>query len=208
MVGRYRVLEEVGNGGTGVVFRAEDVVMRRQVSLKLLHPFLASNERALARFHREALAASSVAHPGLVTVFDVGVIDGHAFIAMEYLEGGSLDRWIREQQFRRASDRAPHEDPRTRQVLQSFAVMLRGLHGAHERGLVHRDIKPANVLLDGTGRLKLSDFGLAKFDDGLDLTRTEDLVGTPLYMSPEQALGGTVDRRSDGTARARCSTRS
>src|SRR3954451_7413451 len=189
-IGRFKVVSEIGRGGMGIVFLAEDEKLRRKVALKLLPPSFAADEERRRRFLREARAAAAVSHPNLVTVYDVGEHEGRAYIAMEYLRGRSL----REQ----LSERPLSID----EAVELARQVLAGLAHAHAAGLLHRDLKPENVLVDRDGRVRLVDFGLAKLDGDVDApgdnsTRDGLVMGTPGYMSPEQARGQSVDARSD-----------
>lgn len=210
-VGRYVVLDRRGAGGMGIVYRAYDPELDRQVALKLLRPRRglggAATDQMRARLLREGRAMARVSHPNVVSVFDVGTIGGQVFIAVELVEGGTVAEWLREQ-------------PRSwREVLQVFVQAGRGLAAAHAAGIIHRDFKPENVLLGKDGRVRVTDFGLARAagrsdgtaDDGalssaalpgtesepVSLTRTGTLLGTPSYMAPEQIAGGEVDDKAD-----------
>jgi tetratricopeptide (TPR) repeat protein len=203
LVGRYVVLERLGVGGMGVVHAAYDPDLDRKVALKLLRPAPegtgGDDERATARLLREAQAMARLHHPRVITVHDVGTIDGGVFIAMEHLDGGTLGAWCK------AAPRSIEE------IMDGFVAAGRGLAAAHEAGLVHRDFKPDNVLLGLDGRVCVSDFGLARehleretdaLDDrssrgSLAPTGTQGMMGTPAYMSPEQHLGEAADARSD-----------
>jgi len=192
---RYRVVGLIGEGGMGSVFLAEHMLIGRRVALKCLHPELASDERAVARFHNEARAAAATGHENVVEVLDLGRCeDGSPFLVMEYLEGRSLAETLRRER-RLAPTRACHI---TGQVLGALSAV-------HAAGILHRDLKPDNVLLTRRGGnpdyVKVLDFGISKMrrDEGqLDLTRTGVAMGTPYYMSPEQARGiRDVDQRVD-----------
>ena len=189
-IGRFKVVSEIGRGGMGIVFLAEDEKLRRKVALKLLPPSFAADEERRRRFLREARAAAAVSHPNLVTVYDVGEHEGRGYIAMEYLRGRSLREQLGERPF--SVDEA----------VELARQVLAGLAHAHAAGLLHRDLKPENVLVDRDGRVRLVDFGLAKLDGDVDApgdnsTRDGLVMGTPGYMSPEQARGQTVDARTD-----------
>lgn len=191
-VGRYTVIERLGAGGMGVVYRAQDEVLQRVVALKTLAPGILTGEKARNQFHKEALALAKLNHSSIATVFDVlqeGNID---YIVMECVAGESLDARLR-------------AGPLT--VVEATSICLQiadAMEEAHEQGVIHRDLKPANVMLTPKGRVKVLDFGLAKLiarQQGNDATvsniETRVLAGTPRYMSPEQAVGGAVDSRSD-----------
>ena len=198
--GRYEILEKLGEGGMGVLYRARDTRLSRTVALKLLHGDALVDPNRRARFVREARAASALSHPNIVTVYDIDeTADGVQCIAMEYVEGRSLDRRLGEGPL-------PVEE-----ALRYGIDVARALGAAHAAGIVHRDVKPANVMVTRSGQVKVLDFGLAKLGavmDGSGLateaTLTRDaktreglVLGTPAYMSPEQARGEVVDARSD-----------
>jgi serine/threonine protein kinase len=187
-LGSYRILRVLGAGATGVVLVAEDVQLRRQVALKVMKPVLEDNDLARQRFLREAQAAAVIDHDHIVTIYQVGEDRGVPFLAMKLLEGETLD-----QRLKRDKQLLVHE------VLRIGREIAAGLDAAHEHGLTHRDIKPANIFLEAShDRVKIVDFGLARaISDDLHLTRTGTIVGTPAYMSPEQARGQRVDHRSD-----------
>lgn len=210
-LGGYRLERELGRGGMGVVYLATQLDLRRQVALKVLRSGLAIEGRHVDRFRREALAAARLKHPHIVQVYAVGENDGHHWLAMEYVEGGTLaDVYAK----------LPKPAERTAESLaralglardafgalsfeQALTVLLtpvaRALAVTHDLGLVHRDIKPSNILIAKDGRAQLADFGLAKGDGEAGLSLTGEPLGTPFYMSPEQATltAHTVDARSD-----------
>ena len=181
----YRLLEKVGEGGMGVVYRAEDTKLRRTVALKFLQPELTRDPEARERFLREARAAAVLDHPHICTVHEIDEADGQVFIAMAFVEGQSLKQRI-------AGARLSADE-----VARIAGEVAEGLKAAHDRGIVHRDIKPANIMLGPTGEVRITDFGLAKLERATDLTRGATLMGTAAYMSPEQARGEAVDPRSD-----------
>ena len=202
-IGRYEVTRLLGSGGMGVVYEAHDPELDRRVALKLLRPELSALGDAVeARLVRESRAQARLSHPSVVAVHDVGVCDGQVFVAMEYIAGQTLGRWLREQ-------------PRTvSEILDVFAAAGAGLAAAHAAGLVHRDFKPDNVLIGADGRVCVADFGLARAaGDGTGdaaptaagspgsvttpLTRSGAIVGTPAYMAPEQHAGRPTDARTD-----------
>ncbi|MCH7565928.1 MAG: protein kinase, partial [Gemmatimonadetes bacterium] len=182
---QYEILEKLGGGGMGVVYKARDSRLGRTVALKFLSTHLLSVPEAKKRFLVEAQAAASLDHPNLCTIHEIGETeDGCMFIAMAYYEGETLQRRI-------GRGRISVED-----ALEITAQTSRGLARAAERGIIHRDIKPANLMLTADGTLKIVDFGLAKMADG-ELTQTGSRMGTVSYMSPEQTQGDTVDQRTD-----------
>ncbi|HUS68766.1 MAG TPA: serine/threonine-protein kinase [Kofleriaceae bacterium] len=208
-LGRYVLRDRLGAGGMGVVYLADDGQLGRAVVIKLIRADLdepGASEAGSARMLREAKAMARVSHPNVVPIYDIGTYDASLYVAMEYLDGGDLLGWLRQRA------RAPGE------IIDVFVHAARGLAAAHAAGLVHRDFKPANVVMGAGGAVKVTDFGLARGAAGesievpggggltgsgavramaTSLTRTGVAVGTPAYMSPEQAAGRTVDARSD-----------
>jgi serine/threonine protein kinase/Tfp pilus assembly protein PilF len=183
--GKYRIVGEIGRGGMGAVFRAEDVSLKRNVALKFLAADLSSDAESRARFLREAQTAAALDNPHVCTVYEVGESEGRAFIAMAFIEGQSL------------KDRIAAGPLPLPQVLDLARQIADGLADAHAKGIVHRDIKPANIMLAGNRVAKITDFGLARVQDPGDSTRTASVMGTLAYMSPEQAQGLRTDARSD-----------
>jgi serine/threonine protein kinase len=187
-LGPYRVFKILGSGGMGVVFQAEDPLLRRPVALKAMKLILASSESARARFAREAIAAAAIKHDHIVTIYQVGEDRGVPFLAMEFLEGEGLDARLR------------HEGTLpVAEVVRIGREIAEGLAAAHQRGLIHRDIKPANVWLEGERRrVKILDFGLARAIAGdAQLTQSGIILGTPAYMAPEQVRSERIDPRCD-----------
>jgi tRNA A-37 threonylcarbamoyl transferase component Bud32 len=182
---RYEILEQIGAGGMGVVFRARDLRLRREVALKRLPENLRDHPMAVGLFLREARAAAALNHPNIVTLFDADEEDGRFFITMELLRGDPLSVLLR--RYRRLG---------ARDVLLLGRQVAAGLQYAHERRIVHRDIKPSNLFFTRDKVLKIMDFGLAKMTEEVR-RQTTVLAGTPYYMAPEQSTGGAVDRPAD-----------
>jgi serine/threonine protein kinase len=187
-LGDYRVRRLIGRGGMGLIFLAEDVQLLRPVALKVIRPELAEAPDVAARFSREARAAAAIRHDNVVTIYQVGQARGVAFLAMEHLRGLSLHRWLER-------DRMPTVDL----ILRIGREIASGLAAAHALGMVHRDIKPANIWLEAPyGRVKILDFGHARAaHDDVQITQTGAILGTPAFMSPEQAAGDPTDASSD-----------
>jgi serine/threonine protein kinase len=186
-LGRYEVERLIGSGGMGVVFKAHDSELNRPVAIKLLAPYLAASGSARKRFSREARAAAAVVHHHVVPIHNVETQQQIPFIVMQFVSGESLQT------------RIDREGPLALcEILRIGMQVAAGLAAAHQQGLVHRDIKPSNILLEeDVDRAMIGDFGLARAADDVSLTRTGVHAGTPLYMSPEQAAGHSVDARSD-----------
>jgi len=191
-LGDFRLVSEIGRGGMGVVYEARQESLERRVALKLLPPSLLVREDAVRRFVREARVAARLRHPHVVATYGMGIEDETPYFAMEYVEGETLEDLLARQRRGEPSSRPPFDRTELRldscvRIAELFAGAAEGLHHAHVHGVVHRDLKPSNLILDADGRLRILDFGLARLE-GLDsLTAPGDLVGTPVYMSPEQA---------------------
>jgi len=177
-LGDYELLEEIGRGGQGIVYRARQKSLNRTVALKVIGLGTWATEKHLKRFRREAEAAASFQHPGIVPIHEVGERDSQCYFSMQFIEGGQLDEVVK---------RAPIS---IRQAAELVAKVARTVHYAHEHGILHRDIKPGNILLDAKGEPHLTDFGLARLVEAdSTVTRTLEVLGTPSYMAPEQAAG-------------------
>jgi serine/threonine-protein kinase len=186
-VAHFKILEKLGGGGMGVVYRALDLHLDRPVALKFLPPHLTADDEARQRFMQEARAASALEHPNICTIHDIGVSDdGDLFIAMALYEGETLKK-------RLAREGALSAETAVGIAQQAVA----GLSAAHDRGIIHRDIKPANIFLTEDGRVIILDFGLAKLAGAAEITRSGSTLGTPYYMSPEQTRSEAVDHRTD-----------
>lgn len=182
----YRLLDKLGEGGMGVVYRAEDTKLQREVAIKFLPPRVAASEQERERFKVEAQAAAALNHPNIATIHAIEEHDGEMFIVMEYIEGRELHEIVREQ----------HDVP-LHDAVNYATQIASGLNAAHEKGVIHRDIKSSNVMVTADGQVKIMDFGLAKIRGGQHLTESGLTVGTVAYMSPEQARGEQVDHRTD-----------
>jgi serine/threonine protein kinase len=183
----YEILgKKIGEGGMGVVYKARQDGLNRLVALKVILGGRRAGRKDLIRFLAEAEAVASVRHPNVVQVYEYGEADGHPFLAMEYLAGGTLAERLKPP---KEGDPARKIEPKP--AAELLAKLANAVHAAHDQGIVHRDLKPANVLFDDQNEPKVTDFGLAKRIKGNDLTRTQAVMGTPAYMSPEQAKGNT-----------------
>jgi serine/threonine-protein kinase len=183
---RYALVSELGRGGVGVVYCARDERLGRDVAIKLLHPWIAQEDEAVARFRREALTLAQLAHPHIVRLYDFDDRGDRAFIVMELVDGERLDA-------------SPHDQPLDQETAyRLLRPVASALAYAHERGIVHRDLKPGNILVDRDGRVVVSDFGLARLAQGMhSITTSGVLVGSPEYWAPEQASGSAVTPASD-----------
>jgi serine/threonine protein kinase len=183
---RYELEELAGSGGMSSVFRARDRLLERSVALKILHAHYAEDEDTIERFRREARAVAQLSHPNIVTVIDRGEEDGRQFIVFEYIDGQTLKEIVEE--------RGPLP---VREAVELAIGVAHGLAFAHANGLVHRDVKPQNVLLNGDGKPKVTDFGIARSLDVAGVTQTGTVLGTSHYIAPEQASGQPVDAQTD-----------
>ncbi len=186
-IGSFVLEKEIGRGGMGAVFRAHQEALQRKVALKIMLPNAQQDETSIRRFQREALAIAQLKSPHIVQIFDAGTTeDGIFYIAMEFLEGENID------QFLRSHKRLPEI-----QALSVIEQVALGLKVAHDAGLIHRDIKPSNLIIDTRGQVTLTDFGLVRGNQDLSYTQPGIVVGSPHYLSPEQASGKPLDHRSD-----------
>jgi len=186
IAGRYEVEELVGHGGMSSVYKARDALLERHVALKILHEQYSADDDFVERFKREARSVAQLQHPNIVTVIDRGEEDGRQYIVFEYIDGENLKEHV---------VRKGRLD--VREALEIALEVARGLAFAHEQGLIHRDVKPQNILLNGDGRAKVTDFGIARTVDVDGMTQTGTVLGTSNYIAPEQASGRRVDAHSD-----------
>src|SRR5579864_7280465 len=186
LAGRYEILQLLGEGGMGAVYKAQDRELDRPVALKLIRPELAASSSMLARFKQELLLSRQVTHKNVIRIYDLGDADGVKFITMEFVEGRDLRALIK--------DKKKFSPAESVEIMQQ---VCQALEAAHNVGVIHRDLKPQNIMQETTGRILVMDFGLARTMEGDGMTQTGALVGTMEYMSPEQALGKELDQRSD-----------
>jgi eukaryotic-like serine/threonine-protein kinase len=184
-ISHYKITSKLGEGGMGVVYKAEDTNLDRTVALKFLAAHLLDSEEHKQRFLREAKAAASLDHPNICMVLEVGEADSRVFLAMSYVDGREVRAKIKERPLK------------LDEALDIAIQAAEGLRAAHQKGIVHRDIKSSNLMLTSAGQVKIMDFGLAQLTGGTRFTKTDTILGTPAYMSPEQAQGLATDRRSD-----------
>jgi eukaryotic-like serine/threonine-protein kinase len=184
----YKIIEQVGQGGMGVVYKAEDLKLKRDVAVKFLPHHISINEDEKQRFEIEAQAAASLNHPNIATIFSIEEAEGEMFIVMEYINGKELKEIVR----------AYRDKPLTVNYVINYAVQIaEGLQAAHSKGIIHRDIKSSNIMVTEDGKIKIMDFGLAKIGKGKEVTQAGLTVGTIAYMSPEQTKGDDIDHRTD-----------
>lgn len=189
-ISRYEILEKLGQGAMGTVYKARDLRLKRLVALKFLSVNISDNPEHSKRFEQEAMVISALAHPNIATIHDMEEVDGERFLVLEYLAGGSLRTRIK-------ALRASGQELPIAQVFQYAGQMADGLAHAHARGIIHRDIKTDNIVLAADGRLRITDFGLARLCDQQSLTKSGCTVGTIAYMSPEQLSSSAVNQQSD-----------
>ena len=194
-ISHYKITEKLGEGGMGIVYKAQDTKLGRTVALKFLAAHLLKDEEANKRFLREAKAAAALHHPNVCPVYEIGEEGGRTFLAMAFIEGEDLDKHI---------GQGPLKIPEALDISRQIA---KGLQAAHDKKIVHRDIKPGNVIVDAEGHVTVMDFGLALLTEGSKLTQLDTTLGTVAYMSPEQAEGAEVDRRTTSGPWDACSTK-
>lgn len=185
-LGNFLIRAEIGHGGMGTIYYATDTMLNREVALKVVHPQLADNQQLMERFKIEAMTQARLNHPGIVTIFSFNRIEDEYVIAMEYVEGRSLKEILQERKQLHPAE-----------AVDIITQVAEGLRYAHAHNVIHRDIKPANILVGRDGKVKISDFGIAKIFGVQGLTKTGMLIGTPWYTSPEQILGKDIDFRTD-----------
>lgn len=184
--GRYKVIRSLGEGGMANVYLAHDLILDRDVAVKLIRIDLQDDSSALRRFQREALSTTELVHPNIVGVYDVGEDQGLNYLVMEYVSGENLKQYIR--------DKFPFPFPKVVQIMEQI---LSGVKTAHQHGIVHRDLKPQNILIDDEGNAKITDFGIAIANEDNSYTRTNAVVGSVQYLSPEQVRGHVATQQSD-----------
>src|SRR5271165_2679733 len=184
--GRYEIMGVLGQGGMGAVYQARDRELDRLIALKVIRPELATDPSILQRFKQELILARNITHKNVVRIYDLGESDGIRFITMEYVDGDDLRTLLRR-----------HGKFSAQEAIGMVEQVCRALDAAHSEGVIHRDLKPQNIMRDGQGRLVVMDFGLARSLGDSGMTQTGAIVGTMEYMSPEQAMGSTLDQRSD-----------
>lgn len=184
--GRYKILNTIGGGGMANVYLAHDMILDRDVAVKMLRLDFANDDEFIRRFHREAQSATSLAHPNIVSIYDVGEDDNLYYIVMEYVEGQTLKQYIQQQ--------APVPVEKTLDIMKQLTSAI---SHAHQNHIVHRDIKPHNILMDDHGNVKITDFGIAMALSATSITQTNSVLGSVHYLSPEQARGGMATKKSD-----------
>ena len=184
--GRYKVLEMIGGGGMANVYLAHDMILDREVAVKMLRLDFVNDEEFIRRFHREAQSATSLTHPNIVSIYDVGEEDSLYYIVMEYVNGQTLKQYINQ-----------HSSLRVEKALDIMMQLTSAISHAHQNHIIHRDIKPHNILIDRNGNVKITDFGIAMALSATSITQTNSVLGSVHYLSPEQARGGMANRKSD-----------
>ena len=184
--GRYKIIEMIGGGGMANVYLAHDMILDRDVAIKILRMDFSDNENFIRRFHREAQSATSLAHPNIVNIYDVGEEEDIYYIVMEYVEGMTLKQYIQQ-----------HSPLSVHKVIEIMEQLASAIAHAHQNNIVHRDIKPQNILIDKYDVVKITDFGIAMAISATSITHTNTVLGTVHYLSPEQARGGMANKKSD-----------
>ena len=184
--GRYKILEMIGGGGMANVYLAHDMILDRDVAVKVLRLDFANSEEFIRRFHREAQSATSLAHPNIVSIYDVGEEESIYYIVMEHVKGQTLKQYIQ------TNSPVPIEE-----ALLIMEQITSAISHAHQNHIIHRDIKPQNILLDQRGNVKITDFGIAMALSATSITQTNSVLGSVHYLSPEQARGGVANHQSD-----------
>jgi len=184
--GRYKILSTIGGGGMANVYLAHDMILDRDVAVKMLRLDFANDDEFIRRFHREAQSATSLAHPNIVSIYDVGEDDNLYYIVMEYVEGQTLKQYIQQ--------KAPVPVEKTLDIMKQLTSAI---SHAHQNHIIHRDIKPHNILMDDLGNVKITDFGIAMALSATSITQTNSVLGSVHYLSPEQARGGMANKKSD-----------
>ena len=184
--GRYKILDVIGGGGMSNVYLAHDMILDRDVAIKILHYNFSNEQEMHRRFQREALSATSLTHPNIVSIYDVGEDGDMHYLVMEYVKGQTLKQYIQKY--------APLAPTKCVDIMKQLTSAI--AH-AHQNQIIHRDIKPQNILMDESGNVKITDFGIAMALEDTSFTRTNSVLGTVHYLSPEQARGGTATKKSD-----------
>ncbi|WP_210363776.1 Stk1 family PASTA domain-containing Ser/Thr kinase [Bacillus sp. REN3] len=184
--GRYKILDMIGGGGMANVYLAHDMILDRDVAVKMLRLDFANDDEFIRRFHREAQSATSLAHPNIVSIYDVGEEDGLYYIVMEYVDGQTLKQYIQQ-----------HAPIPVEEALDIMQQLTSAISHAHHNHIIHRDIKPHNILIDSSGMVKITDFGIAMALSATSITQTNSVLGSVHYLSPEQARGGMANKKSD-----------
>ncbi|RSD28066.1 Stk1 family PASTA domain-containing Ser/Thr kinase [Mesobacillus subterraneus] len=184
--GRYKIKDMIGGGGMANVYLAHDMILDRDVAVKMLRLDFANDDEFIRRFHREAQSATSLAHPNIVSIYDVGEEDGLYYIVMEYVDGQTLKQYIQQ-----------HAPVPVEKALEIMQQLTSAISHAHHNHIVHRDIKPHNILIDNSGTVKITDFGIAMALSATSITQTNSVLGSVHYLSPEQARGGMANKKSD-----------
>ncbi len=188
-ISHYQIVEKIGEGGMGVVYKAKDTKLDRPVAIKFLPVHLSSNEEHKQRFMREAKSAAALNHSNILSIYEIDQQNGNMFIVMEFVEGQTLKSYI--------SNLTSGTGVPVLQAIEWVEQLARGLKSAHELNIIHRDIKTENIMISKDGRLKIMDFGLAKLKSDSGITKTKTSLGTLSYMSPEQAQAVPADQRCD-----------